>query len=299
MKTIELSTSLIGISGMFCTYWGNGNPNDLFSGSDYLEEDFNNGDSDIHPDYADWHWDNKAYMKVWNEAVLTVTEDLLNNVFEHFELEGVKFISGDYYSPREYNFSGDSSNFDLEIPDNLLLKLLTSVDKDSLEDHLINEYSSRDGFISFTPNNLKDLLEEIEEDPSRCWGALISYLVTEYIEDEDCREDLVYDFIEEIRTNHGYTCFVDTTELDEFQEEVCPIVDCEWKEALFARDFLRYGNHKETILNEYGKGSSVEEVAKNLQKYAEKMAYVEVEVIEGFVRKIFSEIDANTMKLDI
>src|SRR5690554_796308 len=112
MKTIELSTGLIGISGMFCTYHGWGRPEEALYGADFLEEDFNNGDSDIHPDYAYMHWDNKSYMKEWNEAVLSSTEDLLNEVFDHFELEGVKFIGGDYYSPREYNFGGDQSNFD-------------------------------------------------------------------------------------------------------------------------------------------------------------------------------------------
>lgn len=297
MKTIELSTSLIGISGMFCTYHGWGRPEEVFPDADLIEEDFNNGDTDIHPDYAYLHWDNKAYMKEWNEAALSSTEDLLNEVFDHFELVGVSFVGGDYYSPREYNFGGDQSNFDLEIPDNFLSMVLASVDRESLEGFLKEKYSSRSGFISFTPNNLEDLLNEIDDEPSRCWGALISFLVSEYMDYEDCREEIINKFVEELASDNSYTSFVDTTELDEFQEEVYPIIDCEWKKALFTRDFLSQRDYRRDIMSDYGKGESAEEITKRVHESIGDDVWVEPSVIEKFVRSIFKEIESNTLTL--
>lgn len=297
---VELSTALIGISGHFCTYWGHGKTEDVFIEEETLQEDFLSGDTDIPAEYAWRNWDNKAYMRVWNKAVLAQTQSIIERSLEHFGVDTeIEFIPRDYYSPREYNFGGDVSNFDLEIENNLLGKIFLAIDEESFRNFLSEKYSSRDGFWSFTPNTPEGLLEKMKEDPERCWGAVFSFLVDEFLEMSEELCDYIAEFQEDLSTSNSYLDFVNMTELEEFKNEVCPRINENWKKEIFIRDFNRLDEYRNTIQEGYGKGRSAEDVAEILMESLSDVVDVPVELVIKKVKEIFSEIESHTLKLDL
>lgn len=298
---IELSTALIGISGHFCTYWGHGKAEDIFEREEeMLQEDFLNGESDVPAEYAWMNWDNKAYMKAWNKAVLDQTQSIIERSLEHFGIDAkVEFIPGSYYSPREYNFGGDESNFDLEIEDNLLRKIFLAIEEDSFRNFLEDKYSSRDGFWSFTPNTPEGLLEKMKEDPERCWGAVFSFLVDEFLEMSEELGVYIDEFREGLSSNNSYWDFIDMTEFDEFKNEVYPKVDKGWKEEIYKRDFDLTEEYSKIIQDEYRKGKAAEDVALFLIDSWNTVMDIPIELVIKRVKEVFSEIESHTLKLDL
>ena len=81
MKKLSLSTNLIGLDGTFCTYWGRGKTEDTIH-EDSIEQDFYNGDTDVHPDYYFMNFDNNKYMEDWNDSVQDFVEEYLCDIFK-------------------------------------------------------------------------------------------------------------------------------------------------------------------------------------------------------------------------
>lgn len=130
-----------------------------------------------------------------NEVEIDYTlQDLMRSIAEAYtyyadyiktEL-GLDFIvscafSGTFHSPREYNFSTDTLDFTLTIDTEKLEKRLEALkDDSSFSQYLINNFRSRDGFWSFTPDNYPEIVEQIRTDGDQCCqalGAVITYLV--------------------------------------------------------------------------------------------------------------------------
>lgn len=62
------------------------------------------------------------------------------------------------YSPQYYNFGTDSMNVEVQINDWDKLIKFTQDNKDEL-DKFLEKYSSRDGFVSFTPSSYRELMK--------------------------------------------------------------------------------------------------------------------------------------------
>lgn len=111
-------------------------------------------------------------------------------------------FTGAFFSPREYNFMTDSLDFNLIIDRDKLLKYLTTIKNNKdLATFLIDHYRSRDGFISYTPDNIEELIEEIVNEgdsEDQAISALINYLI-----DTDAIYDLEYQIYEDWSCN-GY-----------------------------------------------------------------------------------------------
>lgn len=120
----------------------------------------------------------KSITEAYQENTIAILNDLRGKV--DF-IENIEFL-GTYYSPRQYNFSTDVIDFTLTINWAKLLKTLHKLKKDKLfHKFLKDNFSSYDGFISFTPDNFDDLETEILNDlqeSEQSIGAIIQYLTS-------------------------------------------------------------------------------------------------------------------------
>lgn len=232
MTTLKLSTNLIELDGLFCTYWGYGK-SEYTLNEDMIEQDFEDGCTDVHPDYYWSHFDNKKYMEAWDECIQSALEDKLKEMFK-YELDmDVEYIPAGYWSPREYNFGHDVNNFILEAEDfSRLISYCQAHDK--FEQFLKDNYTSYDGFLSCTANNLVEWREDIDNMEMTAYGAAITFLVQESLYDD------LKNYAYEIFENLFYSEFVDYTQLDEFLAELDNNEDVEldeeWKKAIVERN---------------------------------------------------------------
>ena len=94
-------------------------------------------------------------------------------------IKSINFTGGTN-SPREYNFSTDTLDFEVEINKTKLLQTLKNLETDQeFSKYLKDNFTSYDGFMSFTPNNYHDLKTQIVgegDEYSQALGALITYL---------------------------------------------------------------------------------------------------------------------------
>ena len=109
-------------------------------------------------------------------------------------------------SPKYYNYSTDKLYFDLIVYNNFTDILIKEVEKhnDKLNKFLKDNYSSYDGFCSYTSNNVINLLEGIKEGSVQDISALLNYI---FIENELISDEAFYYYVNE-RIN-GYELFTD------------------------------------------------------------------------------------------
>lgn len=291
MKTLRLSTNLIGVDGLFCTYWGAGK-SEYTLHEDSLLEDFEEGYTDIHPDYYYMHLDNKKYMKDWNERVFDLIEEKLKESFDQIGIE-VTLEEKGYSSPREYNFSHDVTNFDIEAESfDALIKYCK--EHEDFAKFLKDHYSSCDGFMSFTANNVDEWEEDIQADESTAWGAAIRFLIISDDTVEELGTDCHYAF-----EDMYYSNYVDCTVLDEWLEDLkngYADVDGEWQEALFSRDIANHGAVKKLVDDNYTT-KTAQEVVLLVEKALE--INVEQDILLSTVQKMYEEKAEHTLKLEL
>ena len=92
--------------------------------------------------------------------------------------------------------------------------------------------------MSWTPNSIQGIIDKMESDPARIYGAMVRFLIIDEIED---RIHWVHEALSE---DMFYTEFVDYDELDEFKEDIKNNyvhsfdLDEEWKTELFKRELF-------------------------------------------------------------
>ena len=86
-----------------------------------------------------------------------------------------------FYSPKYYNYSTDTIDFILDIDEPKMFDALDNLkDNKEFELFLYENFTSRDGFWSHTPNKYDDLVYQIKtggDEYEQSVGALISFLV--------------------------------------------------------------------------------------------------------------------------
>jgi len=159
----NLNTNLIPIfSGTYETIW---QPNE-----------FDDEGNELNIDY-----DHKDLMK----SIVTIFKENENYILKELQ-EKASFIkkivfTNTFSSPREYNFNTDTIDFDLTINKKELNKVLKDLEHNQdFKNFLKENYSSYDGFMSFTPNNYNEIKENIENngmEAEQSISAIINYLV--------------------------------------------------------------------------------------------------------------------------
>ena len=100
-------------------------------------------------------------------------------------------------SPREYNFSNDSINIEINFKDFSLVIDILEQNFDSFTQYIKDNYTSRDGFISsfssYSSDWIEDLKEKAENETHKV-GAVLDFILQEI--EEYKPENLYYDLCE-------------------------------------------------------------------------------------------------------
>lgn len=129
---------------------------------------------------------------IYLDILTSVLSDALpSDVDDSFELA----YTGMYH-PRFYNFETDSIGFVFEYEDSLksYLAKYAEDNKDDFDKWLHDNFTSRDGFYSFTPNNYAEWLDGYNENNAQCVPALLAYFLHNECDENNER----YGFIEQV-----------------------------------------------------------------------------------------------------
>lgn len=182
MKTYELNTNLIPMfSGTYESMWE-------------PQEYADNGD-EVYCDYK-----HEDLMRSIAKAYNNYSDNILRDLQEVAPFIKSLVFPGGFHSPREYNFATDTLDFTIEVDETAMIaeleKLRKSADFDAF---LYDNYTSYDGFWSFTPNTWEGIHEAITEETDKqdqSMGALITFLARDVIKTGDFYSDIegqVYD----------------------------------------------------------------------------------------------------------
>lgn len=205
MKTLKLSTNLINgiFSGTYGTIWDCNDSPDFYGF--YKMGDILQG-----------YQDNK-------DVILQGLQKVINGIM------GIEFP--DSYSPKEYNFSNDTLDIDLKVSNKFLPGLVDKLKNDEdFHQYLKDHFTSCDGFMSFTPNNIKDWINEIENESSefeQSIGAGLSYLL--HPSDFDLYDSIEYEMYELLSDYRTYTCVECDSENVTFTDYGMICNDCKHK----------------------------------------------------------------------
>jgi hypothetical protein len=155
-----------------------------------------------------WFWDNfdnDAYTK----HIAKCASDFLDGVIES---NGIKLTlkCGEIYSPKYYNFANDEIDITVKFDKRKVLQFARK-NKSDFNAFLRKNYSSYDGFSSSTSDNYTDWLIDFENENSQSIGAILTFLLSNYIEDNIKDYNVFLDYVS---SNTYYTEFVNFTEYD-------------------------------------------------------------------------------------
>lgn len=121
------------------------------------------------------------------------------------------------YHPCFYNFETDAIEFTLRFNDDFKNYFLEYAEgtREIFDKYLHDNFTTRDGFISFTPNNYDEWLDGFNDDDARCVSALLGYFLNNesdvdnnrYWFAEDITELITEDYIHwdyAVKYHNGY-----------------------------------------------------------------------------------------------
>lgn len=210
MKTLELSTNLLPLISLG-TYDGQICDVNNFIYDYIIDEDYKEGyiNYDLRT-YWD-NFDNNKYktklFKLSNEYVIDNIKQQLTDL--NIGILDIKCIN--IHSPKYYNFSTDCLNYDLSVTDyfnHTLINIINNLDDNdtnSLSKFLKDNFTSRDGYMSFTDNNIPDLINSINDFEDR----EISAFLTWYLKGKDIINNNNWsEFLYENIQSYDYTEFL-------------------------------------------------------------------------------------------
>ena len=178
MKTIE--TYLPVFPGFYNTFFE-------CDESDVI--DSYNQENDTNFDYDNFEWDYSEYYDQIARNCCDAIETLLkkNNIVQSIKFQNI-------VSPLYYNYSNDGINVEVEINiENLILFIAQN--KEEFDTYIKENYSSRDGFISFHSNDgnewLKSLVYDDFKKPEHCFGALLEF-ICDFLIYNQCADSTAY-----------------------------------------------------------------------------------------------------------
>jgi len=102
-------------------------------------------------------------------------EETKEQIFQSFELEyseivkcklrevGLEFVKFKWFSPKEYNFSGDSIDLEITVVDKDKFKKFILENKEKIN-LLLTKNKSYDGYIKLTVDNVEKEIDKLESD---------------------------------------------------------------------------------------------------------------------------------------
>lgn len=150
--------------------------------------------------------------KAIGEFVADGVTDMLNEwIFSDRVRDGFKLTYVKTYHPRQYNFDTDSVELDFEYDNNVYgyLRGYAVINRDAFDKFLADNFTSRDGFYSYTPNNFADWYDGYCADDFRCVSALIWFAIDHEI-DDDSKQGIYEDWIQQVSDYLRGECMDDT-----------------------------------------------------------------------------------------
>lgn len=192
-NTYKLTDSLIGINKLG-TYHGYMNPENYFD-SYQIDQDFEEGYFE-HNSEKFWDlFDHDLYTDLIVKQIDNLTHNLASEINWFFGIDIIDQINCvGIDSPKYYNYRDDHYLLDFVVNDQFKPILIDFAVKNQADFNtfLKSNYSSYDGFISFTANNFDQWLIDFEAERDQEIGAILSYLI-------NCHVD--FDFIEHCLQN--------------------------------------------------------------------------------------------------
>ncbi len=197
MRTFELTSSLFPIVQVG-TYDGQTCDVDRFIDSYCIDEDFAEGHVDFDSDEFWSRFDNSKFKA---EIVKRATDYISNEVKPFLVDLGIGIndvVVHSIVSPKYYNFSTDELYFDLVTEDDFTEKIAGIIEGEEcprLSKFLKDNYTSYDGFISFTANTIEGLIEGVKDGDVREISAFLTWYVFDRKQfDGEWKEYLYEDF---------------------------------------------------------------------------------------------------------
>ena len=165
----NLNTNLFPIINVGM-YYSHISPENVFD-SYIIDDDFENDFSEYNSDQFWDNFDNDKYKtKIQDLAADFLTYEIDDNTGNEIKIE-----AGELYSPKYYNFDNDNIELTVEFDK---FKLLDAIKKDvnAFDIFLKENYSSYDGFCSFTANNFDEWYIDYKDEKETAIGALLTYL---------------------------------------------------------------------------------------------------------------------------
>lgn len=198
MRVLEISSNLLPIISVGM-YDGQTCSVDNFIDSYTIDNDLNEGYVGFNSDTYWNNFDNDKFKAVILERAKDFIEYEVKQKLIDLNLGIKNIIVHKIVSPKYYNFSTDELYFDLVTTNgftkNILkvIKNLSSDEHNDLAKFLKDNYSSYDGFHSFTDNNIDDLIESIKNDEEREICAFLRW----YINYNDIIDNVWSDYLYE------------------------------------------------------------------------------------------------------
>lgn len=146
-----------------------------------LDSEFMNDDGEIE-EYLDKNIDYKLIFNEYSRMYLEYLQEFVNNEF----LTDIQLNFCSVISPKEYNFTTDKIETEINEDDFIILKSLIN---DDIVKYIDENSKSRDGFISFY-----DGFEEVIKDDSILLEYIFDYIIEEF-------EEVFMDYYDR---NYGY-----------------------------------------------------------------------------------------------
>lgn len=139
----------------------------------------------------------------FKKLMVDKAKDAIVYVLDDLDIPYTKIIMGGFHSPREYNFTTDWIEFELEMPDDYVETIKANVrnDEESFFRFAKERFGSYDGFISFYPYEKEEFYES--EDVDYIVSMWIMYRMNEENDIEDYQQAYLYD-VEDYASGNGY-----------------------------------------------------------------------------------------------
>jgi hypothetical protein len=142
---------------------------------------------------------NFNYAEYRKEVSIAVTKYIENELKDIDVLSKIEFEG--LYSPKEYNFSNDSINIEVELTEDNIkeIKKYLYDNLDEYKQYLKDNYSSYDGFVSFYPNTFEGWLELTKDfndfsDKMHLLGSVLEFIC----QMNEINTDFMYDSLTDI-----------------------------------------------------------------------------------------------------
>ncbi len=206
----NMNTDILPVVDFGC-YWGSLKDalDDVFV-SDYVELDnIDPEDNYYYDEIVELVNDGYDGTDDFFDQVLRMAPATIQKAFDEYEIKMTVVPSScKWYHPREYNFGDDEIVFDTTVDTKWLeSKFIEFSRKSDFSSYLKKEFSSRDGFISFMPNDVdsyNDLLDPSSNEYYKVVSAVVGYIISE---DTSIRRDVTEEMYEELIGNPDYATF--------------------------------------------------------------------------------------------